>query len=432
MVTFNFFSVFILEDLMKKSISAIILSAVVLSVLSLSACGDDQNSEASVQADESSAPSVASVASEVQESSREQSQKSQAPRSPISSSQIAQMKSYISSYQKMPEFNSKADAIDARSIAQNKTVTLICDDLNLTYTKLVVEQFKVAAEAVKFAKIVVAKTDGTEDSINKALNTAVNDKSDIVILFGNINKDKFSTNIEYAQANGIEVVSAGCITSGQNDHFADYTMPVDYDVIGRTLADWAITKTDGKLEALAINCTDSVQSNTVANGFKNEFDRYIADVTGHCHGINISSSELDKELPDSIEKALKENKNINYIIVFDESMISDTVDTLEQLAIKLPVISTGGSDEAFTAAQRGSLEMLVAQSYEWTAYGMVDYSLRILGNADIPKEQYVPFRVLTSDIINDEIANFGGISGNFNRIAFGSYFEYGYDYLWQL
>ena len=76
--------------------------------------------------------------------------------------------------------------------------------------------------------------------------------------------------------------------------------------------------------------------------------------------------------------------------------------------------------------------MLVAQSYQWTAYGMVDYALRILGNADMPKEQYVPFRVLTSDIISDEIANFGGISGNFNRIAFGSYFEYGYESLWQL
>ena len=414
---------------MKKFISAIALSAVILSVLSLSACGDEQNSEASV---EESIPVSSVVSENVQESSQETSQKSQSPKTAISSSQIAQIKSYISSYQKMPEFNSKAGNIDARSIAQNKTVTLICDNANLSYTKLVVEQFKVASEAVKFAKTIVAKTDGTDDSINKALNNAVNDKSDIIILFGNINKDKFSTNIEYAQANGIEVVSAGCITAGQNDHFADYTMPVDYNIMGRTLADWAITKTDGKLYALAINCTDSVQSNTIAIGFKNEFDKYIGNVTGRCHGINISYAEAEKNLSDSIEKAVKEDKNINYIIVFDENMINETVVTLEQLGLKIPVISTGGSDDAFASTQKGSVEMLVAQSYEWTAYGMVDYALRILGNADIPKEQYVPFRVLTSDIIKDEIANFGGISGNFNRIAFGSYFEYGYDYLWQL
>ena len=415
---------------MKKFISAIVLSAVILSVLSLSACGDEQNSEVSVE--ESVVPVSSVVSQEVQESSQESSQKSQTPKNAISSSQIEQMKSYLSSYQKMPQFNSKSEAIDARSIAQNKIVTLICDNLNLTYTKLVVEQFKVAAESVKFAKTIVAKTDGTDDSINKALNDAVNDKSDIIILFGNINKDNFSTNIEYAQANGIEIVSAGCITAGKNDHFADYTMPVDYNIIGQTLADWAITKTNGKLEALAINCTDSLQSNTVAEGFKDEFDRYIADVTGHCNGINISYEEAEKELADNIEKAVKQNKNINYIIVFDENLIAETVDALEQLNFKIPIISTGGSDEAFISTQRGYIEMLVAQSYEWTAYGMTDYALRILGNVDIPKEQYVPFRVLTADIIKDEIDNFGGISGNFNRIAFGSYFEYGYDSLWQL
>ena len=414
---------------MKKFISAIVLSAVILSVISLSACGDEQNSEASV---EESITVSSTVSEKIQESSQESEQKSQAPKSAISASQINQMKSYISSYQKMPSFNSKGTAVDARSIAQNKTVTLICDNSNLNYTKLVIEQFKVAAESVNFAKTVVAKTDGTDDSINKALNAAVNDKSDVIILFGNIKKDNFSTNIEYAQANGIEVISAGVITAGQNDHFADYTMPVDYNIIGQTLADWAITKTNGKLEAIAINCTDSLQSNTVAGGFQDEFDRYIADNRGHCHGINISYAQAEKELADDIEKAVKENKRINYIIVFDENMIGETLDALEQLNLKIPVISTGGSDDAFTAAQRGSVEMLVAQSYEWTAYGMVDYALRILGNADMPKEQYVPFRVLTSDIISDEIANFGGISGNFNRIAFGSYFEYGYESLWQL
>ena len=162
-----------LEALMKKFVSAIALSAVILSVISLSACGDEQNSEASV---EENIPASSVVSEEVQESSQKSEQKSQAPKSAISASQISQMKSYLSSYQKMPQFNSKGTEIDARAIAQNKTVTLICDNINLTYTKLVVEQFKVAAEAVKFAKTVVAKTDGTDESINKALNAAVNDK----------------------------------------------------------------------------------------------------------------------------------------------------------------------------------------------------------------------------------------------------------------
>ena len=76
--------------------------------------------------------------------------------------------------------------------------------------------------------------------------------------------------------------------------------------------------------------------------------------------------------------------------------------------------------------------MLIAQSYEWTAYGMVDYAMRILGNVTIPDEQYVPFRILTQEVISNAIDNFGGLGGNFNRICFGSHFEYGYNSLWQV
>ena len=68
---------------MKKFISAIALSAVILSVLSLSACGDEQNSEASV---EESIPVSSVVSENVQESSQETSQKSQSPKTAISSS----------------------------------------------------------------------------------------------------------------------------------------------------------------------------------------------------------------------------------------------------------------------------------------------------------------------------------------------------------
>ena len=70
--------------------------------------------------------------------------------------------------------------------------------------------------------------------------------------------------------------------------------------------------------------------------------------------------------------------------------------------------------------------MLVAQSYEWTAYGMVDYAVRVLAGSSLPEEQFLPFRILTPDSISKDITNFGGLSGNFNLICFGSYFEYGY------
>ena len=251
-------------------------------------------------------------------------------------------------------------------------------------------------------------------------------------MFGDIDKDKFSTNIEYAQANGIEVISAGSVNAGQNDHFADYTMPVDYSSIGKYLADWTIIKTKGNVNALAVNCTDSALSNSIALGFKREFEKYVSGVTGYCTGVNAMLSDNGDTLTGKIRDALKKDTKLNYIVVFDDRMIESALNAVELLGLKIPVISTGGSDEAFDSARYGNIEMLVAQSYEWTAYGMVDYAMRILGNISIPEEQYVPFRILTTESISDAIYNFGGLSGNFNRICFGSHFEYGYNSLWQV
>lgn len=412
---------------MKKFISAFLIATVILSALSLSACDDHHQQESDISAPESITESSVDESSQ---ESQEESQVSEVSKTAISSEQIAQMSSELSNHYNIPQFESDNPLIDATAVTKGKTITLVTDNLNLSYTKLVVDQFKIAAESAGFPKIIVSKTDGTDTSINEALNNAVNDKSDIIVMFGNINKDTVSSNIEYAQANGIEVISAGCVGVNQNDHFADYTMPVDYQLIGKSLAQWIIVKTNGNANVLAVNCTDSILSNTIAGGFKNEFDEYIAGATGYCTGINASSIEIGNGLSDKIKQAIQTDTNLNYIVVFDENMIGDTVTAVSQSGKKIPIISTGGSDNAFDAAKNADIEMLIAQSFEWTAYGMVDYAMRILAKTDLPKEQYVPFRILTAERIIDEINNFGGLSGNFNLICFGSYFEYGYDYLW--
>ena len=77
--------------------------------------------------------------------------------------------------------------------------------------------------------------------------------------------------------------------------------------------------------------------------------------------------------------------------------------------------------------------MLVAQSYEWTAYAMMDYVLRILGNKTLPEIQSVPVRVVDKDIIQNETKNseYTEIDG-FDEICFGSNFITDYRKMWGL
>ena len=145
---------------MKKFISAVAVTAVVLSVLSLSACGNDTSSpESSVSAPESVVQSSV-VISKPQESSQISWEESSSAENAITSQQIDEMSASVSSYQNMPVFASEGSSFNAKSVSNGKTITLIADNINLSYTKLVAEQFKVAAESAGFAKYIVARTDG--------------------------------------------------------------------------------------------------------------------------------------------------------------------------------------------------------------------------------------------------------------------------------
>ena len=96
----------------------------------------------------------------------------------------------------------------------------------------------------------------------------------------------------------------------------------------------------------------------------------------------------------------------------------------------IKIIATGGSSEDMDYAQSGSIEMLVAQSYEWTAYGMIDYVLRVLGGLALPDQQDVPFRILTKDIMKKEMEEYSGGYDGFHEIAFGNGFITGYNAMW--
>ena len=264
------------------------------------------------------------------------------------------------------------------------------------------------ADRIGFKHIITAETDGTASTMNDALTQAVKDKPNMVMLSGNINKDTVVTNIELAQANGIEVVSAGTTGCEQPDHFVDYTVPIPYENVGALME----------------------LSQTIFRGFKKEFEQYVSADDGNCTVINANAIELGNGLTNKIKTILENDRKINYIFVFDDAAITDAVSSVVQTSSSAKIVATGGKPEDFNYAQSGSIDMLVAHSYEWTAYAMVDYILRIAGGLKLPEQQDVPFRVLTKDIINKAIDDSDDSFDTFDEICFGSNFVTGYNNLW--
>lgn len=413
-----------------KRITAIILTAAMLvGTAALTACSKDENGNG--QSSQQSKVSQVSKDASAEESKEEVKDISAVEeKKELSASDLNEINAFIEKYKGIPDFSSESDVISAREISKDKAITLIPDNSNYSFTSLVTEQFVSAAASAGFKNVIANESNATASFYNDELEKSI-EKSNIVVMYGDIDKDPIAAEIEKTQANGIRVLSAGNVGKDQKDHYVDHTIPINYQLAGKLLADWTISANKGKVNALAINNSDSMLSSSVYKGFADEFQKYV--VSGYCSVLSGSSIEIDNGLSAKIKQAIDKDPNINYVVVLDDAMINDAVSGVDQSGKKIKIISTGGSLAAFDAAQSDRIEMLVAQSYEWTAYAMVDYALRVLNGSALPQEQDVPVRVVTSKSINEDLENntYSNIEG-FYEICFGANFVTGYSGLWNL
>ncbi len=420
-----------------KKLAAVITLFAVLSSAAFCGCNNNKpnndnnkkNEQTSSVTEQSKTESVVSVPEESKVKVEDITAVESKPE--ITAAQLEKINSTLNRYKNIPEISSQSPVINAEEISSGKTITFIPDNSNNSFTSLVEEQFKVAAKSAGFSKVSVKESDGTTAYYMQCLTDAIG-SSDIVVMYGDINKDSIAAAIEQTQANGIEVLSAGNVGKGQKDHYVDDSIPINYQLSGKLLADWAISKKKGKVNALAINNSDSTLSSSIYLGFADEFKENVT--AGYCTVMSGSNIEVGNGLATKIKQSIEKDPNLNYVIVFDDSMISDAVSGVEQSGRKnLTVISAGGSISAFEAAESGKIEMLVAHSYEWTAYALVDYALRVLGKTTLPQEQDVPVRIVTAESIKTDLKknSYAGLNG-FYEICFGDRFVPGYSTLWDL
>lgn len=415
----------------KHQVTALLLTTVLAAGL-VSACQQDTDTSGQGQSSEvSSQQQISRSPREIPQISQEEPSDITGLESKpeLTASQLNEINTYIDQYRDIPVFRIDSENISAKEITKGKSVSLICDSFSDTFTSLLASQFKDAAKSAGFSAVAAEKSDGTPAFYNSALEKAV-DSSQIVVMFGDIDKSVLVTSIEQAQAHGIRVLSAGNVGETVKDQCVDYTIPIEYALPGRLLADWAVSQTKGKVNALAVNNSDSMVSTAVYKGFAEEFKKQAS--SGYCTVLSGTQVEFGNGLSVKIREALEKDPNLQYIVVLDSDMIPDAIEAAAQVGRKdLKIISTGGSIAALEAVENNQIDMLVAQSYEWTAYAMVDYTVRVLGKKTLPDVIEVPVRVLTPDSLKAAKAegSFSGMKG-FYEICFGSNFVTGYSFLW--
>lgn len=414
----------------KRITSALLSVAMVASMAAMTACNDDGSEETESET-ESSVVEKKQVQVSQEPSVVPEDISAITANPALTTDQLNSLNDFVSQYKKVPKITLQEENIEALGITKGRKVSFVADNSNFVFTNLVMDQFKTAGQIVGLSDIVADESNGTAAFYNSALEKATKSKdTDVVLLYGDINKDPLATTIETAQASGVKVLSGGYVGRDMKDHYVDYTIPIDYNLAGKLLADIAITANKGKVNALALNNSDSMVSTSIYKGFTDEFVTYVSE--GYCTVLSGSAIEMGNGLATKIKQAIEQDRNLNYIVVLDENMISDAVSAVEQTGKKISIIATGGSAPAFNACEQEKIDFLVAQSYEWTAYAMMDYVLRVLSNKTLPEIQSVPVRVVDKDIIQNEKSNIDYEIDGFHEICFGSNFITDYRKLWGL
>lgn len=409
---------------MKKSLSFLLAASMLASSVALSACNN--NGENVSSAMESSSES--SVESSILVENKDES-------GTLSSEQKTELEKIIQTYSEKPTFTSPASAISSADIANEKQIMLITDSVQDEYSRIVSDTFIAAAKKAGFKTVVSYDTDGTDAVYTQAFDDVVENDYNCVALFGDIDKDKIGSEIETAQSHGIPVFSAGNSQDKEKEHYVDGSMGWDYIKAGSLLLDWVSYRQDGKVNSLVITCSDDDTSNYVFQGFAEDFAKYVKQ--GYCTELKAKSSEIGDTLKSKVETALKKDSNINCVIVMNEDMISDVSAALEanDNNKEIHFVAVGGSPQSFSELENGNLDMLVAQSYEASAYALVDYCLRGLTEEGTPQSENLPMRIFTPDTIKEETIKQEDNeeaegTARFYLYAFGSVFSDGYKSLW--
>ncbi len=312
---------------------------------------------------------------------------------PANKDELSKISAELGKFKKQPSYTA-TKAVDAPKIAKDKGIALILDSNNDDYSSYIALEIKDAAAKIGFTDAITYETDGTANSCVAALDNAVSDQCSAAVLIGNINKDEISSSIESAQSHGLKVISVNNANVGEKEHYVDYTFTINYNKEAKALADYAITEQNAEVNALLVIPSDISYSGAMKKAVTDELSSFSS---GYCTELNAETSTWNNGLTNTIKEALEKDGNINCVIVLHEGMLKDAVNALEmtQTISKVKLIARGGGTSAFMQVQNGNASIVAAESYEWTAYLLLDCILKILGGQDNPDTAEIPFMMIS-------------------------------------
>ncbi|MGI6854771.1 sugar ABC transporter substrate-binding protein [Mesorhizobium sp. 1B3] len=300
------------------------------------------------------------------------------------------IKASIAEHQKLPTFVAPGEPFDAKSCMSGKKMMVVPFSSAVEFTGAVATRMTEIAKEIGF-QYDHYQTQGQPSQWIQGINQAITQRYNLVdVLMSDprvlvpqaTQADQAGIKIVAAHASGFDTPAP---TPFQNVH-------IDYTQAGRLMAQWAVMKTEGKANVLAIVAEDSFSANSLQNGIKE-----VMDTCEDCkvQYLNVPVTDWATRMQSTVQAALLRDPSINYILPIYDGMAQFVVPAVQltQSADRVKIATFNGSPYVLQLVQQGSVEMDIGESIDWVAHAIVDAEMRMLCGLPPVKDPKVPLYI---------------------------------------
>ncbi len=313
---------------------------------------------------------------------------------------VAGAQAQIDQFSAVPEFVAPGAEVDAAA-AKGKTLAIVPASSNVPFVNTIANNM-VDVGTVAGLTVTRFNNQGTPAEWAKGVSDAISRKSDSIDLLAGLDPAAVSAQVRQAKGKGIPVVATHLYDVDQavNPNLAAATN-IPYEQAGRLLADWVITKTEGKAKVLVTTINQVNSTVPMMAGIEDEFATRCGD---GCSIVKIDTTIADLgKLQQQVQSALTSNADINYVInLYDSAQAPQTEAAIKTLGKDLKIATFNGTPDILKLITPDSvIQMDVGENLEWIAYAAVDQHLRLLSGADPTTTPNVPIRVFDATNVGE-------------------------------
>jgi ribose transport system substrate-binding protein len=301
-------------------------------------------------------------------------------------------KAQLDIYRQLPKFEAPGEAFDAAACMKDKSIFSIPASSAVPFIKTIQASMAKVAKDVGF-NLKIWENQGQPTQWVQGFDYAINNKFNLIDLLAGADPRFLEPQVKAAEAAGIKVV-ASHLTGYEQPMPGGVTgvVPIDYKRAGALLADWAIWKTDGKVNAIVVGINDVLSTDSMLSGIKEEFAK--------CSGckfnyVNVTIPEMATKTQTNVQGALSADPDVNYVIPIYDVLTQWVVPaiTITGRTDKVKVATFNGTPFAIGMVQEGKIEVDVGENLDWIGHAVVDAEMRMVCGMPAVKDPKIPLLI---------------------------------------